>query len=29
VELVNKEISVIGVRWGVPGWRNSFVNIIF
>jgi len=29
VELVNKEISVIGVRWAVPGWRNSFVNIIF
>lgn len=29
VELVNKEINVIGVRWGVPGWRNSFVNIIF
>lgn len=29
VELVNKEIGVIGVRWGVPGWRNSFVNIIF
>lgn len=29
VELVNKEIGVIGVRGGVPGWRNSFVNIIF
>lgn len=29
VELVNKEIGVIGVRWGVPGWRNSYVNIIF
>lgn len=29
VELVNKEIGVIWVRWGVPGWRNSFVNIIF
>ena len=29
VELVNKEINVIGVRWGVPGWRNSFINIIF
>lgn len=29
VELVNKEIGVIGVRWGVPGWRNSIVNIIF
>jgi len=29
VELVNKEISVVAVRWAVPGWRNSFVNIIF
>jgi large subunit ribosomal protein L3 len=29
VELVNKEINVIGVRWGVPGWRNSIVSIIF
>ncbi len=29
VELVNKEINVIGVRWAVPGWRNSIVNIIF
>ncbi|MFK7779832.1 MAG: 50S ribosomal protein L3 [Candidatus Gracilibacteria bacterium] len=29
VELVNKEIGVIGVRGGVPGGRNSFVNIIF
>jgi len=29
VELVNKEINVIGVRWGVPGGRNSLVNIIF
>ena len=29
VELVNKEINVIGVRWPVPGWRNSIVNIIF
>ena len=29
VELVNKDISVVGVRWAVPGWRNSFVNIIF
>ncbi|MDD2870630.1 MAG: 50S ribosomal protein L3 [Candidatus Gracilibacteria bacterium] len=29
VELINKEISVIGVRGGVPGGRNSFVNIIF
>lgn len=29
VELVNKEIGVIAVRWGVPGWRNSFINIIF
>lgn len=29
VELVNKDINVIGVRWGVPGWRNSIVSIIF
>jgi large subunit ribosomal protein L3 len=29
VELVNKEINVIGVRWWVPGGRNSYVNIIF
>lgn len=29
VELVNKDISVVAVRWAVPGWRNSFVNIIF
>jgi large subunit ribosomal protein L3 len=29
VELVNKELSVIGVRWGVPGARNSLVEIKF
>ena len=29
VEIVNKEIWVIGVRWWVPGWRNSIVSIIF
>jgi large subunit ribosomal protein L3 len=29
VLLVNKEINVIGVRWGVPGGRNSYVNVIF
>ena len=29
VELVNKEVGVVAVRWAVPGWRNSFVNIIF
>jgi large subunit ribosomal protein L3 len=29
VELVNKDINVIGVRWWVPGWRNSYVSIIF
>ena len=29
VELVNKEISVIWVRWGVPWWRNSQISIIF
>jgi large subunit ribosomal protein L3 len=29
LELVNKDLGVIWVRWGVPGWRNSLVNIIF
>lgn len=29
LELVNKEMSVIGVRGPVPGWRNSLINIIF
>jgi hypothetical protein len=29
VELINKEINVIGVRWWVPGGRHSYVNIIF
>ncbi len=29
VELINKEVSVIGVRGWVPGWRNSIVSIIF
>lgn len=29
IELVNKEVWVIGVRWWVPGWRNSVVSIIF
>lgn len=29
VELVNKDINVIWVRWAVPGARNSYVNIIF
>ncbi len=29
VELVNKEIGVVWVRWGVPGARNSQINIIF
>ncbi|QFR38628.1 50S ribosomal protein L3 [Candidatus Gracilibacteria bacterium 28_42_T64] len=29
VELVNKEIGVVGVRGGVPGARNSQINIIF
>jgi len=28
VELINKEAWVIWVRWGVPGARNSIVNII-
>lgn len=29
VELVNKDINVIWVRWAVPGGRNSYVNITF
>jgi len=29
LELVNKEMSVIGVRGPVAGWRNSLINIIF
>lgn len=29
VELVNTDMSVVGVRWGVPGARNSFVKVIF
>lgn len=29
VELVNKEIWVVGVRWPVPGGRNSLVSIKF
>lgn len=29
VELINKDIKVIGVKGAVPGARNSLVNIIF
>jgi len=29
IELINKDIKVIGVRGAVPGARNSLVNIIF
>lgn len=29
VELVNKEMWIIGVRGWVPGWRKSIVSIIF
>jgi len=29
VELVNKELSIIGVRWPVPGARNSLVTLVF
>lgn len=29
VELINSEMSVIGVRGCVPWGRNSLVNIIF
>lgn len=27
LELVDKELRVIAVRWWVPGWRNSLVKI--
>jgi len=29
IELVNADMSVVGVRWGIPWARNSLVNIIF
>jgi|GEM_PF-566934 len=29
LEIVNADLGVIGVRGGVPGGRNSTVNIIF
>ena len=29
LELVNKELWVIWVKWWVPGWRKSLVNVIF
>ncbi len=29
VELINKELNVLWVRWAVPWARNSYVNIIF
>jgi len=29
VELINKDVSVVGVRGWVPGWRNSIVSLIF
>ena len=29
LELINKEISVIWVRWWIPWWRNSELNLIF
>ena len=29
LELINKEMSVIWVRWGVPWGRNSEISIIF
>lgn len=29
VELINKELSVLGVRWPVPGARNSLISIKF
>jgi len=29
LEIVNKELGVIGIRWPIPGWRKSFVKISF
>lgn len=29
IELINKELWVVGVRWWVPGARNTIVDIIF
>jgi large subunit ribosomal protein L3 len=29
VELINSEMSVVWVRGGVPGARNSYVKVIF
>jgi len=29
VELINKELRLIWVRWWVPGGRNTIVDIIF
>jgi len=29
IELINKEMSVIWLRWSIPGWRNSIISIAF
>ena len=29
LEIVNKELGVIGIRWPIPGWRKSLVKISF
>jgi large subunit ribosomal protein L3 len=29
LELINKDLWVIGVKWPIPGWRNSLVVINF
>ena len=29
IEIINKDIKVIGVRWPIPGARNSLVSIVF
>jgi len=28
IEVLNKELNVVWVRWWVPGWRNSLVKLI-
>jgi len=29
VELINKDLSIVGVRGPVPGARNSLVSLVF
>lgn len=29
IELVNKDLSILGVKWPVPGGRNSYISLNF